>query len=91
MKEINIARTIWQKRREKKITQEELASHIGVTKASISKWESGQSYPDITLLPVLASYFDISIDELVDYQPQMSQMCIRDRFSGGQGNQRGSL
>lgn len=44
MKEINIARTIWQKRRERKITQEELASHIGVTKASISKWESGVSH-----------------------------------------------
>lgn len=80
MKEINIARTIWQKRREKKITQEELASHIGVTKASISKWESGQSYPDITLLPVLASYFDISIDELVDYQPQMSREELRKTY-----------
>lgn len=80
MKEINIARTIYIKRREKKVTQEELASYIGVTKASISKWESGQSYPDITLLPVLASYFDISIDELVDYQPQMSREELRKTY-----------
>ncbi|WP_419762087.1 helix-turn-helix domain-containing protein, partial [Bacillus mobilis] len=37
----------------------------GITKASVSKWETGQSYPDITFLPLLASYFNISIDELI--------------------------
>lgn len=71
MKNINCATIIIQKRRESGITQEELAAYLGVTKASVSKWETGVSYPDITLLPILASYFDISIDYLMDYSPQM--------------------
>ena len=72
MKEINIAQTIIDKRKEKGITQEDLAEYIGVSKASVSKWETGQSYPDITLLPQLAAFFNISIDELMDYSPQLT-------------------
>lgn len=77
MKEINIAKTLIAKRKEKAITQEELAAYIGVTKASVSKWETGQSYPDISLLPVLATYFNISIDELIDYSPQLTKEDIK--------------
>ena len=77
MKEINIAKTIMNKRKEKQITQDDLASYIGVSKASVSKWETGQSYPDITLLPQLAAYFNISIDDLMGYQPQMTMESIR--------------
>lgn len=73
MKEINIARTIINKRKEKGLTQDELASYIGVSKAAVSKWEIGQSYPDITFLPQLATFFNISIDELMGYEPQMSK------------------
>lgn len=73
MKEINIAKTLISKRREKGITQDELAEYIGVSKASVSKWETGQSYPDITFLPQLAAYFNISIDELMNYSPQMTK------------------
>lgn len=57
MKEINIAKTLVVKRKEKGITQEELAKYIGISKASISKWETGQSYPDITFLPLHGYYF----------------------------------
>lgn len=77
MKEINIAKTITHKRREKNITQEELADHMGVSKASVSKWETGQSYPDIALLPQLAAYFNISIDQLMDYSPQLTKDDIK--------------
>ena len=77
MKEINIARTILNKRKEKGITQDELANYIGVSKASVSKWETGQSYPDITFLPQLAAYFNISIDDLMGYEPQMTKEDIR--------------
>ena len=77
MKEINIARTIMNKRREKELTQDDLASYIGVSKASVSKWETSQSYPDITFLPQLAAFFNISIDELMGYEPQMSKEDIR--------------
>jgi transcriptional regulator with XRE-family HTH domain len=77
MKEINIAKVLVNKRKEKGITQEELASYMGVSKASISKWETGQSYPDVTFLPQLAAYFNISIDDLMDYKPQMKKEDIR--------------
>ncbi|MCL2568534.1 MAG: helix-turn-helix domain-containing protein [Oscillospiraceae bacterium] len=73
MKAINIARSIIHRRKEKGITQEELANHIGVSSASVSKWETGQSYPDIVLLPQLAAYFNISIDELMGYEPQLTK------------------
>jgi len=80
MKEINFATIITEKRREKEITQDELAAYAGVTKASVSKWETGQSYPDITLLPVLAAYFDISIDRLMGYSPQMPETEIDKQY-----------
>jgi transcriptional regulator with XRE-family HTH domain len=77
MKEINIAKVLVNKRREKGVTQDELANYIGVSKASVSKWETEQSYPDVTFLPMLASYFNISIDDLMDYKPQMAKEDIR--------------
>lgn len=73
MKEINIARILTAKRKEKGITQDELAGYIGVSKASVSKWETAQSYPDITFLPQLAAFFNISIDDLLGYEPQMTK------------------
>jgi len=73
MKEINIARTLISKRKEKGITQDDLANYIGVSKASVSKWETEQSYPDITFLPQLAAYFNITLDELMGYEPQMTK------------------
>jgi len=76
MKEINIARAVLAKRKEKGITQDELANYIGVSKASVSKWETEQSYPDIVLLPRLAAFFNISIDELMGYEPQMTKQDI---------------
>lgn len=77
MKEINIGKVLVNKRKEKGVTQDELANYMGVSKASVSKWETGQSYPDVTFLPVLAAYFNISIDDLMDYQPQMIKEDIR--------------
>lgn len=77
MKSIQIGSVIASMRKEKGLTQEELAEYVGVSKPAVSKWESGQSYPDITLLPVIASYFGISVDDLLDYQPQMTKEDIR--------------
>lgn len=73
MAEINIAKQLLAARHEKKITQEELARYVGVSKAAVSKWESGVSFPDITLLPKLATYFNVSIDELIGYEPQLTR------------------
>lgn len=74
---LKISENISRRRKEKNITQEELADFMMVTKASVSKWETGQSYPDILLLPKLATFFNITIDELVGYEPQLSTEQIR--------------
>lgn len=80
MDKLNIAENIVRLRREKKMTQEQLAEFIGVTKASVSKWETGQSMPDIMILPQLASFFDVTVDALLGYVPQLSKEQIRRRY-----------
>ena len=77
MKEINIAKVIQKKRKERHLTQDDIAAYIGVSKASVSKWETAQSYPDITFLPQLAALFNISMDDLLGYEPQLTKTQIR--------------
>lgn len=60
-----LGENIRQLRRERELTQEEVAAHLGISFQSISKWERGDGYPDITMLPSLANYFGVSIDELI--------------------------
>ena len=80
MNELNISKRIMQKRKEKGVTQEQLAEYIGVSKAAVSKWESGQSYPDILLLPELATFFNVSVDELLGYSPQLTKEDIKKTY-----------
>ncbi len=63
-------------RRERNLTQEEVAFHLGISFQSISKWERGEGYPDITLLPVLANYFGVSADELLG----MNELAAQQRY-----------
>lgn len=68
-------------RRKKGVTQETVADFLGITKASVSKWETGLSLPDIAQLPKLASYYDISIDELIGYEAQISMELIKKQYA----------
>lgn len=52
-------------RKEKGMTQLELANLMGVTDKAVSKWERDLSYPDVNTIPKLAEVFDISVDELM--------------------------
>lgn len=52
-------------REKKKITQSQLAAEIGVTDKTISKWETGKGYPDITLLEPIAEALSVSVTELI--------------------------
>ena len=61
-----IGMNIKQLRQEKHIKQDTLADAIGVSAQAVSKWETGASDPDIALLPKLATYFGVSIDELFE-------------------------
>lgn len=62
---MNIGEQILFLRKNKGITQEQLATKLGVSNQAVSKWESGQCYPDIQLLPEISEYFNVSIDELM--------------------------
>ena len=52
-------------RKQKGLTQEELAQVLYVSRAAVSKWESGRGYPNIDSLKAIASYFSVTIDELL--------------------------
>ncbi len=62
-------------RKKQGLTQEELAVKLGVTNQSVSKWESAQCCPDISLIPKLADIFEISIDELFGREPSVNDIC----------------
>ena len=64
---MDIGNKIRELRKQRGITQEQLAACIGVSFQAVSKWENQIALPDITLAPVLASYFGVSMDELFAY------------------------
>ena len=63
--EINIKDKLRALRQQKNVTQEALANHLGITPQSVGKWERGEGFPDITLLPNIAIYFGVTVDELL--------------------------
>ncbi len=63
---IKLGENIKRLRLQKELTQEELSEVLGVSPQAISRWENGVAYPDITLLPAIANYFDITLDELMN-------------------------
>ncbi len=69
---IKLAENLQLLRKEKGLTQEDVASKFGVTNQSVSKWESGTTCPDITLLPDIAQFYKVSVDELLGYKPMTS-------------------
>ena len=71
--DMNIGPTIKRLRRQKDMTQEQLAQLLCVSSAAVSKWEAGNTYPDITMLFPLAQIFSVSIDELMGYDKESTQ------------------
>lgn len=61
----SIGENIKRIRLERNLTQEEVASHLGISFQTISKWERCDGYPDIEMLPSLANYLGLTIDELL--------------------------
>lgn len=64
---MNIGKKIKELRKQRGITQEQLAESVGVSFQAVSKWENNIALPDITLAPILANYFGVSMDELFDF------------------------
>lgn len=61
----NIGSILKELRTKHNLTQEQLAELIGVSSQAVSKWENNISYPDVSLLPILANYFQVTTDELL--------------------------
>jgi transcriptional regulator with XRE-family HTH domain len=54
-------------RKSKNLSQEVLANYLGVSFQAVSKWEKGETLPDVTLIPAIACFFEVSTDELFDF------------------------
>lgn len=63
--DIIISKNLREFRRKRGNTQEELANHLGISISAVSKWERGEGYPDITLLPAIAEFYGVSVDDLL--------------------------
>ena len=64
---MSIGNHIYSLRKQKKITQAQLAEKLGVSEQAVSKWENDICAPDVSLFPVIAEYFGVSIDRLFGY------------------------
>ena len=65
--QLDLGKRIRELRKRNRITQETLAEALGVTSQAVSRWEANGSYPDMEMVPAIANYFGVSIDELFGY------------------------
>lgn len=78
--EIRINEKLRQLRKDKGNTQEQLAMHLGISRQSVEKWERGEGYPDIILLPAIASYYNVSVDDLLGVSEIEKQEKLKEYF-----------
>lgn len=77
---IKLGEKIKSLRKQKNISQEVFANYLGVSFQAVSKWENGNTMPDVTMIPAIASFFGVSTDELFDFnlfemEQQISEIC----------------
>ena len=77
---LNLGEKIRSLRKERNLSHEVLAQYLGVSFQSVSKWENGTTMPDVTLIPAIASFFEVSTDELFDFnrletERKVQQLC----------------
>lgn len=76
--DISICKNLKEYRKNKGNTQEELAEYVGISVQAVSKWEREESYPDITLLPKVAAYYNVSVDDLLGVGEIQQRMKIKE-------------
>lgn len=80
MNQMNIRENILENRKRLNFTQQNLAEFLNISKAAVSKWEQGHSVPDIQYISEMAVLFDISVDELIGFSPELSKEQIKTIF-----------
>ena len=65
MNQVKIGKFIADKRKEKKLTQQQLAEKLGVSDRAISNWENGKNMPDISLFPIISKELDVTVNDLM--------------------------
>ena len=73
---ICFANKLKEQRKRKNVSQEKVAQYLGVSSQAVSKWENCITAPDITLLPDIARYFGITVDELLSVEQIDSDKCF---------------
>lgn len=91
--EINLAEKLKSLRKEKNVSQEKLARYLNVSFQAVSKWENAGTYPDIALLPEIARFFGVTVDELLQAEKIDEEKLYReyedktaDMWRNGQSN-----
>ncbi len=75
---LTVGKVIRDLRAKRGMSQEKLAEHFGIAPQSVSKWERGEGYPDITFLIPLAEFFDVSLDVLMGRDREQTEAKLRD-------------
>jgi len=88
---MQIGEVIKMHRKEKGLTQEEIANRLGVTAPAVNKWENGNSIPDVMLLSPIARLLDITIDTLLSHEKGLTEkevfLLVEEAASGRSGEQ----
>lgn len=74
---IHLGEKIRALRKQKNISQEVLAQYLGVSFQAVSKWENGDNLPDVTMIPVIAAFFEVSTDELFDFNRLQTEQKVQ--------------
>ena len=73
---MELGKKIYELRRERGVTQEELAAELGVTAAAVSKWEKGNTLPDVLMVCALADHFSVTTDELLGRSRELRKLIL---------------
>jgi len=87
--QINFGESVRRLRRARGLTQEQLAGRLNVAFQTISKWERDESYPDLSMLPVIAGFFGVSTDELLAVNAQENERRIVELLEGFDSSHKG--
>ena len=93
---MTFSETLTSARKRRGWSKEELAARIQVSRQAVSKWETGAAMPDVALIPAIAAFFNVSTDELFDFNPTAENLarwiaervpnCYKVTFQESEGN-----